>query len=53
MFANGASIAEIARELSGAKNGRRYSEASERAQAVVRGGLARAVSGEQARAVGE
>jgi hypothetical protein len=39
MFQNGASIAEIAREMSGAKNGRRYTEASERVQAVVRGTL--------------
>jgi hypothetical protein len=39
MFTAGASIAEIAREMSGAKNGRRYTEASERVQAVVRGTL--------------
>jgi hypothetical protein len=39
MFANGASMAEIAREISGAKNGRRYTEASEQVQAVVRGAL--------------
>jgi hypothetical protein len=32
-------MAEIAREISGAKNGRRYTEASEQVQAVVRGAL--------------
>jgi hypothetical protein len=36
MFAGGASIAEIAREISGARNGRRYTEASQQAQAVIR-----------------
>jgi DNA segregation ATPase FtsK/SpoIIIE-like protein len=49
MFAGGASIAEIAREISGAKNGRRYTEASEQAQAVLRQAMQRP----QARAVGE
>lgn len=39
MYLQGASVAEIAREISGAKNGRRYTEASERAQAIVRDAL--------------